>query len=447
MTLVTIQIDQQFLVPNTIYVNPTIVNKLNLPINKAFLLSFGNKTASVRLELRSNKSNLIRISSYVANLLQLPNGIQIHAKYHKSTGLILGPILGILVQSIENNQPHSPFGKFTSFANEVTHKAYTNGILPYFFTVDDINIQTGDISGWRLIGEKWEKGTFPVPNVIYNRISSRRAEKMVLPKINQLQQKYTFTFFNSNFLNKWEVYKILIRTPIRTIIPKTIVYRGYKSIKEMLANHSIIYLKPTNGSLGRGIIKINKISNGYIVDYTRAQSSTTVTFNSFTKMYKYLQPRLSRNYLIQMGINLIKYQNRPIDFRILVQKNSSGKWSLTSMVARIARDQHIVSNIAQGGTQSKVMAAIRLANPDLAKKIRRRDISKIALLIANYIEKASDGNFAELGIDLGLDDSGKIWLIEVNSKPSKLDDQREINAPRPSVNRLIQYVLYITDFK
>ena len=53
---------------------------------------------------------------------------------------------------------------------------------------------------------------------------------------------------------------------------------------------------------------------------------------------------------------------------------------------------------------------------------------------------------AELGIDLAIDVHGKIWLIEINSKPSKTDDT-VINPNshfRPSVLRLIDYVLYLS---
>ncbi len=68
--------------------------------------------------------------------------------------------------------------------------------------------------------------------------------------------------------------------------------------------------------------------------------------------------------------------------------------------------------------------------------------------MANTFEELVDGHYAELGIDLAVDKSGKIWLLEINFKPSKTDDT-VINpslTTRPSVIRLIEYTLYLTRF-
>ncbi len=434
--------------PNIIYTNSLVRSKLNLPLYRPFNLSFGNKKTDIILAPNVNKSNILRVSAPVANLLHIPDGIELRAKYNSKTGLNLGPILGILVQSIQSNQSKLPFGNLTHFACELSKNARKKGVLSYFFTYDNINTQTNSIIGWTLLNEKWEKKTFPIPDVIYNRISSRSLEKKLLPKIKSLQDRYNFTFFNSSFLNKWEVYQLLNQTPIKKIMPETILYKGNKTIKYMVNKSRIIYLKPTNGALGLGIIKVEKTNTGYTTQSSSIQSSTTKNFKNYINMYKYLIPRISsKQYLIQKGLNLISYENRPIDFRILVQKNKFGKWAVTSMVARMAKDQYIVSNIAQGGTQSTVMKTIKLANPTLAMKISREHFKKYALAVAKHIELSSSGQFAELGIDLALDNNGRLWLLEVNSKPSKNDDQKTTYEPRPSVNRLIQYVIFKTNYQ
>jgi len=446
---IAIQIENSDSADHFIYANPTVINYLNLPLHKPFKLSFGNKSVDVQLGLSSNKGNLVRIPAHVAQQLMIPNGIQIYAKYHKDYGIQLGPIIGILVQNILNNQPQTPFGKLTLYMQEVAQVARSNGILAYIFALEDINQEEGYVNGWIYKNNKWVKGKFPIPNVVYNRISSRMKEKKSLELIKNLQKKYRFTFFNEHFLNKWQVYEKLINTPIENIMPKTVLYKGVLTLKQMLSKHQQIYLKPTNGALGRGIIRIEKINNQYTVKFSRNQSPMTITFTSIGSLYKYLKPRLANEtFLVQKGLNLIHHQNRPIDFRILVQKNGLGKWAITSMVARIANDQHIVSNLARGGTQSGVMETIKLASPKLATQISRTHFKKLALAVASNLELATEGNFAELGIDLALDESGKIWLLEVNSKPSKSEDTSTKQlGPRPSVRRLIQYVLHISDYQ
>jgi len=55
--------------------------------------------------------------------------------------------------------------------------------------------------------------------------------------------------------------------------------------------------------------------------------------------------------------------------------------------------------------------------------------------------------FGELGIDLAIDTSGRVWLLEVNSKPSKND-----NTPlsgqgiRPSVRIMLHYARHLAGF-
>ena len=446
MTIIAIQVEPYVNPFNIIYTNYTLVNKLKIPHNKYLNLSFGNKKIPVRIQIGSNKGNSIRIPKNIANELLIPNGIQIHAKYENGT-IKLGPLLGILVQNIQDNQPKNPLGKFSPFAEELSKKSFTKGLLPFFFTYQDINQESNYITGWMYRNSKWEKRKFPISEVIYNRVSSRVLEKKLLPSITKLKDKYNFIFFNERFLDKWEIAQMLKPTSVKKIIPKTVIYRGRKTIREMINSFQTIYLKPTNGALGIGIFRIEKEENQYKVQYSRVQGPITLTFKKFEAMYNYLYPRLAlRPYLVQQGLKLLSLNNRPIDFRILVQKNSKGIWAVTSMVARIANDQNFVSNLAQGGTQTTVYEAIKSAKPEFGKIITKNHFKEIALQIANIMEKNLPGNFAEFGIDLALDEKGKIWLIEVNSKPSKIDDLKDSNEPRPSVTQLANYVLYLSKF-
>ncbi|MGV2806477.1 YheC/YheD family protein, partial [Clostridium perfringens] len=64
------------------------------------------------------------------------------------------------------------------------------------------------------------------------------------------------------------------------------------------------------------------------------------------------------------------------------------------------------------------------------------------------LEAAIPYHFGELGIDLAIDTTGRIWLLEVNSKPSK-GENAPLNADskvRPSAVRLVQYCQYLTGF-
>ncbi|MNJ53594.1 Endospore coat-associated protein YheD [compost metagenome] len=74
-------------------------------------------------------------------------------------------------------------------------------------------------------------------------------------------------------------------------------------------------------------------------------------------------------------------------------------------------------------------------------------MQKTALEIAQGIDKYIPAHFGELGIDLAVDTSGRIWLIEVNSKPSKNDNTPIGDSKiRPSVKQVIEYARYLSGF-
>jgi glutathione synthase/RimK-type ligase-like ATP-grasp enzyme len=155
-------------------------------------------------------------------------------------------------------------------------------------------------------------------------------------------------------------------------------------------------------------------------------------------------------YQAQQGLNLIEIQKRPVDFRAVVQKNATGKWTLTSVVARTASSQHFVSNLARGGTLSTVSEAVARSNIFAGKEGASKRLRTAALTIAEGIDKHIPAHFGELGIDLALDTNGRVWLLEVNSKPSKSDNtplnQENDNKIRPSVRNVIQYSRFLSGF-
>jgi D-alanine-D-alanine ligase-like ATP-grasp enzyme len=53
-----------------------------------------------------------------------------------------------------------------------------------------------------------------------------------------------------------------------------------------------------------------------------------------------------------------------------------------------------------------------------AKEVEK-DIIESAILIAEVTEQHVNGPLGELGMDIGVDRSGRVWLFEVNAKPGR----------------------------
>lgn len=395
-----------------------------------------------------NHTPIIRISIRLANQLKISSQRTVNVHFDPVTRCLrFGPILGILMNEDIEGREAQQFGTMTRFLEECAQRCNTLGVCMTVVAPDRINIHTKSLKGWILDNKQWVMNESPLPDVLYNRITSRKLEKKVelREKIATLQRSYGIPIFNETFLNKQEVHDMLYQDiAMRRILPETYLYQPSR-LKSMLEKYRTVYLKPCNGSLGQGIIRITRHEKQFICQYSEVTGTVTRVCSGLKELARQLARKtINSQYIIQQGLYLVTWDSRPVDFRVLVQKDRRGKWSVTSSVARIANSQHIVSNLARGGTirkASEVLAGIQINNKPTLSHIR-----DTALTIAHTFEQLVQGHFAELGIDLVLDRQGRLWLIELNSKPSKTDDT--ITTPsltiRPSVNRLIDYTLFIT---
>jgi D-alanine-D-alanine ligase-like ATP-grasp enzyme len=82
-----------------------------------------------------------------------------------------------------------------------------------------------------------------------------------------------------------------------------------------------------------------------------------------------------------------------------------------------ASKESVVTNISAGGEARKFEEVIPQVFPGLEAFIERQ-INSMSNNICRCLEKKY-GRLGELGIDAALDESGKLWLLEINGKPAK----------------------------
>ncbi|MCK9911902.1 YheC/YheD family protein, partial [Microbacteriaceae bacterium K1510] len=87
---------------------------------------------------------------------------------------------------------------------------------------------------------------------------------------------------------------------------------------------------------------------------------------------------------------LIGLNKNPADFRVLVQKNGTGNWGVTSLVARLGQN-NVVSNIARGGSMLSAAQALQLCGPwHTAQKPAEAALRHVALQVARMLENGLD---------------------------------------------------------
>ncbi|WP_124726909.1 YheC/YheD family protein [Staphylospora marina] len=424
----------------------SLASILNIRSNP-FLITFGAASSVARIAASRSGGNLIRVSSTLAAKLNMHSVPKIHARFDPRTfRLRIGPLLGILINPQPDATEELPFGAMTKFMEECIFAGHGAGLQVFVFSPDSLDLERKSVQGWIRNKDRWISVRLPLPDVVYNRLTSRKVEQQesVQTMLSRMKRIYHIPVFNEQFLNKIEVYDILVKDEqIRRMLPETCRFHP-KSVKEMLLRHPILYLKPNNGSLGSGICRVSRGSGKWICQSASQSGIITRETKTLTEMVHILRRRVGKqDYLLQQGLQLAKYDNRQVDFRVLVQKDGKGEWKITSAVARIANDSDIVSNLARGATIRKASEVLPLLGA--ARKPALNEIRRIAVDIATTFERIAGGHYAELGIDLAVDIHGNVWLIEINSKPSKTDDTvlNPSLSTRPSVRRLLEYVLFL----
>ncbi|NMO95639.1 YheC/YheD family protein [Paenibacillus lemnae] len=213
--------------------------------------------------------------------------------------------------------------------------------------------------------------------------------------------------------SKWLKTEALLSDP--QIIPYIPVTKAFTAdtLMSMVAEHGMVVIKPVVGTGGNGVIRVQTADKGYLVSH-KGQTMFAASFSQLIQMITRI--KLKRKYLIQQGIHLAKINGRPLDFRVKVVE-INGVWQFRAMVGRLARRGLFVTNLCKGGTMLKCRPAIRMSLPHVNSLAIRNEMRQLTRNCIAVMESHFPG-VGELGFDYGIDINGKIWILEVNTRPS-----------------------------
>ncbi|KAA9008605.1 YheC/YheD family protein [Paenibacillus spiritus] len=212
--------------------------------------------------------------------------------------------------------------------------------------------------------------------------------------------------------SKWRKTAALLSDPrVSGYIPKTQIYSG-SALRLMLAAYGDVVVKPVVGGGGHGVIRVFRDGGGYGL----TSKNRTRRYSRFGEMFNGLQRmKLRRRYLIQQGISLARIDGRPIDYRVKVVR-SNGAWEFRSMVGRLARPGLFVTNLCQGGTMLSCREGLRRSLPRINSAAKRREMRIVTVTCIQTLERHFPG-IGELGFDYAVDRNGRLWILEVNTRP------------------------------
>lgn len=261
-----------------------------------------------------------------------------------------------------------------------------------------------------------------IPPVIYDQILSRTYENNPLVQAARQYLKTRAVMYNDGYFDKWQVHRWLQADPKTAAhLPHTALIEGRRDLVSFLRRYTQVFVKPVHGSLGRGILKAVRQPDGWhtTLRTKRGNNPEVVIVHPQGVFQRYHRRLRSRPHIAQEGLALLMIEGRPVDVRVLMQKDQTGRWRRTKVYLRVAADGEFVSNLTSGGL-ALPLTELPLSAHQPGLSALRRAIRNLSEDIPSVIERESDMALAELGIDLGIDADGKVFVIEVNAKPWKV---------------------------
>ncbi|MBP1989176.1 YheC/YheD family endospore coat-associated protein [Paenibacillus eucommiae] len=336
----------------------------------------------------------------------------------------IGPVLGLVGFKSGERITTSKLNQFHDYLREYDR---IKGLV-YVCGADGIHTKEKKISGYSYnplgaakSGQRWQFGTFPYPGVLYRRTALKPETYRAVSQA--LGRKLFNGYFKGEHFNKWDLWKWLSPHPaIRQHLPETKQLRNHADLDEMLKRYGTVYLKPTMDQMSRGIIKVTKSSGHYAFIFpenNKKQNAVTIKQMNSSTVVPFIHSLIRKQeYIVQQAITMKRYNQRGIDFRVIMQKNEQLQWSCTAVIARFGKKNSIVTNFTSSGYAMDGSLALQKAF-HLGKSQSQTKLNQMIGVCtkACKVFEVRGGNYADLGVDVMVDPNGRIWMLEINILP------------------------------
>lgn len=318
------------------------------------------------------------------------------------------------------------------------------GVELVVFDIDGVHKRDRHIHGYtpQNEGKYYKQVVVGLPKVVHKRAlyGDNVAAKNT---VRWLMAQGTRVFNSFCYLGKWNLFNILSQEPmVQEHMPDTCLLtpQAYHKFQSMLHSYGEIFIKPINGTVGIGIVRVHQLNDGRICYETTTRKIVTSLENAWKRV---LRNRRS-GYIIQQGIPLAKFNNNRYDLRVPLQRGAKGHWVVPGMVAKRAGRTPFLTNLARGGTAYKGAKVLAVSIPGVSGADLYERVEKLAFAVGEAISKHYP-YVADLGLDIGLDESGKPWLIEANRRDQRYSffEAGDYTAFRQLYKNPIAYAKYL----
>lgn len=298
------------------------------------------------------------------------------------------------------------FQKPNHLAVAAAHAAQMINCEFFFFNPKDIDFESRQINASFYEQGKWVKRLTTFPDVVDNS-PSRKENREIYTELEKHVPLTMRRIGNKDVVNK-RIFDDGLYNDL--IIPFQLVENS-NDVHQYLKKYKKIIIKPASGRQGKGIRFIEKTEHNYIVN----ENNTTSELD--TEQLKVFFKQLDEaRYIVQPYIQSLTDEGLPYDIRIHVRRGENGKWTPVKIYPRIGRADGITSNLSQGGSLAQLKPFLKREFPDKWRTLEA-ELNKLSINFPPYFQKSYSKPLDAIGLDIGIDPNGKLWLFEVNSYP------------------------------
>ncbi len=305
----------------------------------------------------------------------------------------------------------------------------------FYFYPRDIDEDNRRIHGFRLERGEWVKGEFAYPDVIYDRLRRRG-----IAKYDEVYHQLASVPF-THTLRGMSVHKTIAYNLLRkddSLKANLIPFQTLRDASKALAfiyKHENVICKPDRSSSGRGAFTIQV--NGHEFEVFDQQYMHRMNEE---QILEFLQMLIVEKYCLQKLIVSVTKQGLPFHIRVHIAKNGQNEWIIAFCSVWISSEPQFKV------TNSKHVFQVTTTWDRFVKHqfdeavggVTEQRIHRYALQLAAFMEQQLIGRLHEIGLDIGIDEEGRIHLFEVGAGlPSAMFEFVEMANPA------IAYSLYV----
>ncbi len=286
------------------------------------------------------------------------------------------------------------------------------GIDFIYLNPEGITIDSNKVEGRILVNDKWTWVKADLPKFI--------DVKSTLFTYRRYREKLSYLSNNTNIsvdkrmpLPKDKLHDAFGDDPIlsKYLIP-SIDVKSKEDIDKFIDKYNKVVVKPVRSNGGRNVYVISKKDSNYVLGVNKEEKLLSEKeFQSFYDENFNGVSTIAQKFILSQD-----KEGNPVDCRVHVEKNINGKWKNVKNYVRIGVGQKVVSNITQGGGIIDAKKYTKIKYDEHGDDVYN-EIKSLSRLIPYKFEELLGRDYMTLGFDLGMDESGNLYLFEVNDNP------------------------------